>query len=134
MSSLSKEWFERIERLDIQPDEIISLVEEMAERHETDDDVDFDTVMIVLALRYKDEPNRAFCISQRMLSLNPMMKDERMRGWTIKTIDPDCTLTNYAVFRAVAKCPLRLHNDHVRFNSEEFFCLVLEESDSETTA
>jgi len=131
---MTPEWFARLEKLDIESDEILSLIEEMAERHETNDDVDFETVMIVLVRRYPRDPDRAFCISQRVLCLNPMMKDERMRGWTIKTIDPNCTLTNYAVFRAVAKCPLRLDNDHIRFDSDEFFRLVLEESDSETMA
>lgn len=128
------EWFERIKKFDIEPDEIFSLVEEMVERQKTDDNINFETAMIILALRYKDQPGRALCITERMLCLNPMMKDERMRGWTIKTIDPNCTLTNYAVFRAVAKCPLRLDHDHTRLDPKEFFRIVLEESDSETTA
>jgi hypothetical protein len=129
------QWFKKIEKLDIEPDEIFSLIEEMAKRHETNDDVDFTTAMIILAMRYKKDPDRAFCISERMRCLNPMMKDERMRGWTMNTQDPKCTLTNHAVFRAVAKCSLQFDKkDHVWFDPDEFFRLVLTESDSETTA
>ena len=53
--------------------------------------------------------NAIFCITERMRCLVQMMKDSRMRRWTrCEAKDPSCSITNEAVFRAAAKCPLVL--------------------------
>jgi hypothetical protein len=59
-----------------------------------------------------------------------------MRGWTMQAIEPDCLLTNEAVFGGVAMCPLKRDADGKRahYDADEFFNIVLQESEPEGRA
>jgi hypothetical protein len=74
-----------------------------------------------------------FCVSERMRCLAELMKDPRMRRWTIEDPDPACMITNHAVFHAVAKCSLQMDEKKVWFDADEFFRIVLEECEPEGT-
>jgi len=123
-----------IGNMKIEPEEIIYLVQEMAQRHDKDQDVGFEASVFVLFEKYKgrdDIADRAYCITTRMHCLTDLMGDERMHGWTLETRDPKCKLTNGAVFHAVALCPLRLENERYHFDADEFFRIALEEVEPE---
>jgi hypothetical protein len=60
-----------------------------------------------------------------MRCLNDMLGDDRMRGWTIKGIEEGCLITNEAIFRAVAKCPLKASAKRTWFDADEFFNIAL---------
>lgn len=125
---------EEIQKLEIDPEEILYLVERMTALHDENDDVDWYTAMAVLAGRYEKDAVRMFCISERMACLSALVKDERMRGWSFQAAEPDCIITNTAVFDATARCTMKADEKHVWFDPDEFFQLILKESDSEGTA
>lgn len=95
---------------------------------------------LILAKRYedtkdtKDRIDKAFCIMARMRCLSLVAKEERMRGWTRESADEECMLTNEAIFRAAALCPVREKEGHPYFNADEFFSLALNESPSAGSA
>ncbi len=120
--------------LTIDPEEILYVVTEMTRRHDKREAPDWFTSIGVLVERYPGDVERVFCITERMRCLVQMMKDSRMRRWTVDAKDPSCSITNEAVFRAAAKCPLVLRKKRMSFDADEFFRIVLEESDSEGTA
>jgi hypothetical protein len=127
MDSLATQWQE-ITELAIDPEDVAYLVLEMARRDQTAD-ADFFTLIEILGERFrgrKKSADRMFCISTRMECLSELMKDERMRGWTIETNDPECTLANWAVFHAAAVCTLQVENDRFYFDADEFFEIALE--------
>src|SRR5262249_30603450 len=126
-----------IDKMKIDPEEIIYLVQEMVRRHDENLDVGFESSVFVLFEKYKgrdDIANRAFCVTTRMHCLAELMGDARMRGWTMETRDPECTLTNSAVFHAVALCALRHENEQYHFDADEFFRIALEEAEPEGRA
>ena|ERR1035437_106889 len=127
-----------IQLMQIKAEEITDLVLEMARLHQErgPGKVDFYTAVGILAERYRDtkDHDRPFCVMERMRCLNGLLGDERMRGWTINGIEESCLLTNGAVFRAVAKCPLKANAKRVWFDADEFFDIVLSETESEGTA
>jgi len=124
-----------IQELKIEPEEILYLMQEMTKRHDMNEQADWYTSIAILAERYPSDPDRTFCISERMRCLLPLMKDARMRGWSFESWDdPECTMTNEAVFRAIAKCPLRGGSERMRFDSDEFFQIVLEDSKPDANA
>src|ERR1035437_2083370 len=85
----------------IEPKEIVYLVTEMAKRH--DEGADWYTQIAILADPYPMPSERPFAISERMECLLEMLKDERMRGWSMEVPHtPDCILTHEAVFGATA--------------------------------
>ena len=132
-----KPWPKRLEALStmvIEPEEIFYLVKEMSRHHEEGREADWEVSVLILISRYPKDPDRALCIAERMRCLREIMKDDRMGGWSLKTNDPECSMTNEAVFRSVAKCPLRTDADHIWFDPDEFFDLTLREVESEGNA
>jgi hypothetical protein len=98
-------------------------------------------MLFVLKDRYETEhmqvqTTKMFCITERMRCLVEMTKDDRVRGWSMQAVEKDCLLTNDAVFRGVALCPLKEDGEGKRmhFDPDEFFNIVLQESDSEGRA
>ena len=126
---------ERIAPADLE--DILYLVQEMARRHEESDneDIGMETAAIIMIARYPGQVQKVHTIMERMRLVPEMMKDPRMRGWTIDKHD-DCVLTSEAVFRAVAKCPVRYDRttDRSYFDADEFFRIVLDETPSGGTA
>ena len=100
-----------IQALETTTEEVTYLVEEMARRHQEREpgEVGFYTAVAILAEQYRGtgDHQRSFCVMERMRCLTDLLRDERMRGWTIEAVEEGCLLTNEAIFRAVAKCPLR---------------------------
>jgi hypothetical protein len=125
-----------IQKMQIEPDEIIYLIQEMAREHDRrgPGGVSFYTAMAILADRYRDDHERCFCVMERMRCLRTLADDPRMRGWTMQGVEEDCLLTNEAVFRAVARCPLRANSKRTWFDADEFFALVLNETEPEGSA
>ena len=137
MSSIPK-IIKDIQTMEVATEEITYLVEQMALQHQErgPGNVDFYTAVAILAERYRDtqDHDRSFCVMERMRCLNDLLADERMRGWTIKGIEEGCLLTNVAIFRAVAKCPLKANAKRVWFDADEFFSIALTEMESEGSA
>jgi hypothetical protein len=119
-----------IATMTIEPEEIYYLVQKMAEHRQEHGEANFFTSIGILAERYRDDPDRTFCISQRMSCLIPLMNDPRMRGWSFEdSKDSKCTVTNAAVFIAVAKCSFLKRDESLSFDPDQFFKIVLENSD-----
>ena len=118
-------------------EDILYLVQEMARRHEEsdDDDIGLETATIIMIARYPGQIEKVHAIMERMRLLPEMMKEPRMKGWSMDKRD-DCVLTSEAVFRAVAKCPVRYDReaDRTYFDADEFFRVVLDETPTEGTA
>ena len=123
----------RIVEMEINPQEIIDLVEEMTKKRNDGIETNWYTTVGLLADRYHDEYDRAFCIHERMQCLNNMMEDARMSAWTTRTNDLSFLYVNAAAFIAAAKCPLRFR-DELYFDPEEFFRMALEESTPDARA
>jgi hypothetical protein len=134
MSSKSKSVYDDIIPMQIEPEEIVYLVTEMAKSHDEHGEVDWYTQVGILADRYPRDSIRSFCIMERMQCLIRMTKDKRMKDWSMDTDDPKCDLTHGAVFRATAKAPLYVRRQRLRFDADEFFTLVLNEAPSEGNA
>jgi hypothetical protein len=131
MSSLGTQWQE-ITKLEINPEDVVYLAQEMARRDQPEE-ADFFTLIEILGERFRGQEksaDRMFCISTRMECLSELMKDERMRGWTIE-MNTRCTLANWAVFHAAAVCTLQVQDDRFYFDAEEFFRIALEEIEPE---
>jgi hypothetical protein len=124
----------------ITPDEIISLVKELNERREEGEKADYVAALWILFQRYdhdnEEQHDKAMVIMRRMECLVELAQrsDERMRGWTLEGKEEGCLLTNEAVFRATALCPIHRANDHAYFDADEFFNMVLGESVPEGSA
>jgi hypothetical protein len=118
----------------IQPEEIIAIVQEMSKLHHDGVETDWETSVIILARLHPGHPEKAHCISERMHCLVEMAKDARMHGWTFQGPEKGCLITNEAVFRAAALCPLHADPKHLWFDADEFFSLVLGETPSEGRA
>ncbi|HEX3747614.1 MAG TPA: hypothetical protein VHW09_26950 [Bryobacteraceae bacterium] len=125
---------QEIINMKIEPDEIVSLVQEMAKRHDEGKPTGWEAGAIILARLYPGRPARAHCISERMQCLAEMAKDVRMRGWSFEGPEDGCLITNEAVFRGAALCPMRAGQNRVRFDPDEFFAIVLAETPSEGKA
>ena len=127
-----------IQTMEVATEEITYLVEEMSRQHQEREpgEVDFYTAVAILAERYRDtqDHHRSFCVIERMRCLTDLLRDERMRGWTIQGIEEGCLLTNQAIFRAVAKCPLNANAKRVWFDADVFFNIALSETESEGRA
>jgi hypothetical protein len=127
---------EKIYATKIKPEEILYVVKEMTRLRQEGGEPDWYSMIFILSKRYKRKSDKMFCISERIGCLREMLKDERMRGWSMQTVDKDCLLTNGAVFRGVALCPLKRGEDRKRayFDPDEFFNIVLQETQSEGRA
>jgi hypothetical protein len=116
-------------------EELLYLTKKMTRLHDDGEKPGFEAAAFILSERYRGKKNavgKAFAIMERMNALARLMKmnDERMRGWTMDTIEPECMLTNDAVFKATAICPLRKDSEQrVSFDADEFFEIVLKEAD-----
>jgi hypothetical protein len=119
-----------IQDLLIEPHEILYLVREMTAQHKAGGEIDWYSSVGILMGKYGKDVDRVFCITERMSCLAPLMKDPRMRGWKFQDIDPDCVITSDAIFKATAICPLRANCEHCWFDVEEFFKIVLEQTDA----
>lgn len=127
--------------LKIEPEEIIYLVKEMSRLHNEGEEPDWYMAVLILKDRYEAEDihvqaEKLFCITERMRCLLEMTKDKRMRGWSMQAIEKDCLLTNHAVFSGTALCTLKRDEDRKRghFDPDEFFNIVLQESESQGRA
>jgi hypothetical protein len=125
--------FGDVDKLTIEPDEILYLVQEMTRRAREGDSVDWHTSIGVLADKYPGDPDRVFCISERIRCLVDMMSDPRMVAWTKKAPDLEYTLTKAPVFKATAKCPLIRGDKRFKFDPDVFFRIILEEAEAEGT-
>lgn len=123
----------RVDKLIIEPDEILYLVQEMTKRAREGGAVDRYTSLAVLTKKYSGDPDRVFCISERVRCLVQMLEDPRMEAWTRKGPDLDYTLTREPVFKATAKCPLIRGQNRFEFDRDVFFRIVLEEAEAEGT-
>ena len=112
---------ERAMNLKIKPSDIKFLVTEVEKLHGTDADKGYETQAFILMRRHGKKPAKVFAILERMHCLLALMEDDRMRGWTLESDEPGCTLTHEAVFDATATCQLRDKDGHFSFNSDEFF-------------
>lgn len=115
-------------------EEILHVVKKMTRLHEEGEKPDFESASFIIADRYRGKRNaveKTFAIMERMLCLSRLMekKDERMRGWTMDAIEEGCMLTNEAVFTATALCPLKKDGEWACFEPDEFFEIVLRESE-----
>jgi hypothetical protein len=55
----------------------------MAKRHDEGYENSFESSVIILADRFPDENIRSLCLMERMRCLTEVMKDDRMRGWSM---------------------------------------------------
>jgi hypothetical protein len=121
----------------VKPDEILYIVTNMARLHEEGKNPTFETALFILTDHLRGKRNaigKSVAISERLMCLSHLIhkNDQRMRGWTMEAVEPDCLITNHAVFAATALCPLRKgEKDRAYFDADEFFDIVLRESDSE---
>lgn len=126
--------YDEIFTMQIEPEEVFHLVEEMAKAHDEDGETSWYTQVGILAERYPNDSVRCICIMERMQCLIALGKDKRMRGWSMDTDDPKCTLTHQAVFRATAKARIYRKGKKLRFDPDEFFALTLNETPAEGNA
>ena len=129
--------YEELYATKVRPEEILYVVTNMTRLHEEGKKPDFQTAMFILSDYYRGKRNavdKVFVITERLQCLANLIKknDERMRGWTMEAVDPDCMITNTAVFVATALCrPRRGDKDRPYFDPDEFFDVALSESESE---
>jgi len=129
--------YEELYATKVKPEEILYIVTNMTRLHEEGEKPDFQTALFILSDHYRGKRNavdKVFVITERLQCLGNLIRknDERMRGWTLEAVEPDCMITNTAVFAATALCPLRRgEKDRPYFDPNEFFDIVLRESDSE---
>lgn len=122
----------------ITPDEIISLVDALRQQHDDGQQTSYLLASVILFQRYarndEEEEHKPFVIMQRMDCLTHLIEsDERMRGWT-RGEEDGWLLADRAVLRATALCRIRRRNGHAYFKPDEFFDLVLNESQPEVKA
>jgi hypothetical protein len=123
----------------IEPEEVSYLVKEMARLREQGEEPDWYSAVFLLFERYKgrdDASTKTLCIMERVQCMLQLLSDPRMRGWTIETIRPGCLLTNEAVFKATSLCTMKqpAENGRFIFDADEFFDIVLKESEVEGKA
>jgi hypothetical protein len=134
MVKFDSEGLQKIYATKIKTEEILYVVKEMARLHKEGYEPDFYSMIFILSKRYKRGTGKVQSIVERMGCLVEMTKDARMRGWSIKGIEEGCMLTNEAVFRGVALCPMKRVGERMCFDPDEFFNIVLQESESEGRA
>jgi hypothetical protein len=134
MTKLDTKGLQKIYATKIKPEEILYLVKEMARLHEEGSEPDWYSMVFILSNRYKRRTGKVLSIIERMGCLVEMTKDARMRGWSMQALEKGCLLTNDAVFKGVALCPMKRIGERMRFDPDEFFNIVLQQCDSEGRA
>lgn len=124
----------------VKAEEILYVVTNMSRLHEDEKNPNFYTAMFIVTDHYKGKKNaveKSFVIIERLQCLTRLIekKDARMRGWTMEGVEEGCLLTNEAVFTATALCPMKKKEDErwMNFDPDEFFDIVLRESESQGT-
>ena len=102
----------------------------MGRLHDEGCETSWFTQIGILSELFPDHSDEPYCIMERMQCLIKLMGEDRMRGWTMKTIDPTCTLTNRAVFTATATVPIRGDDNNRWFDADEFFAVALMDTPS----
>lgn len=128
---LSPRPFDQVDRLAIEPEEILYLVQEMTARARRGERPGWSTSIDVLSEKYRGDPERVYCISVRIHCLVDMIRDGRMAAWVRAAPEADYSLTKEPVFRATARCPLIRGETRYRFDPDTFFRIVLEEAKTE---
>jgi hypothetical protein len=121
-------WLQESLKVKIKPSDMKFLIAELTRRRDEGQDCGFEAQCFILLNHYrngKKKPIKMFATVERLRCLADIMKDERMRGWTMETNDPACILTHEAVFDATALCKLIEKDDKIAFDTDEFFDLVL---------
>jgi hypothetical protein len=127
MQRFSLEWTNQVK---IDPEDILFLVEEMGRLHDERCETSWFAPIGILYELFPDHSDEPYCIIERMQCLIKLMGEDRMRGWTMKTIDPTCTLTNRAVFTATSTVPIRGDDNNRWFDADEFFAVALMDTPS----
>jgi hypothetical protein len=130
-------WMKATLTTKIKPSDVNFLITELTRRREGGEDCGFEAQAFILLHHYrksKNKPIRMFATVERLRCLGEIMKDERMRGWTMQTKDPGCILTHEAVFDATALCRLVEKDEKLAFDTDQFFDLVLRRVEPEAHA
>jgi hypothetical protein len=131
-------WARETVAMTIEPEDIVHLVQEMTRLHDEGRGEgrtpDMYSAIGILAERHRGDVGKPACIMQRMRCLEEVMKDSRMRGWSFNGPEEGCKITSEAVFRATAICPLKATSKRLWFDADNFFEIVLRETDSEGNA
>lgn len=115
----------------IDPADIIHLVSEMAKLRDEGAEPNWYSQIGILAERFPRGSRKPLAITERMQALIPMLKDKRAKGWSFEGIEPGCTITHEAMFRAAALAPLHCPDGKkLKFKREEFFNVVLEQTEA----
>jgi hypothetical protein len=120
----------------VKPEEIVYIVSNVARLHEEGEKTNSETAMFILLDRYRGKRNllgKCVAIMERLQCLSNLIQknDERLRGWTMDAVEPNCKFTHAAVFAATALCSLRRgDSDRFYFDPDEFFDLALGEAES----
>jgi hypothetical protein len=128
------QFIKNVQSIEVRPSEIFDLVGEMAALHDEGGNPDWYTAAAITAGNFHSNPDKVISIMERMGCLIALMKDPRMRGWTIARIEEGCVFTHQSVFAATAKCTLQINEERIFFDPEEFFRIALIERDAEGQA
>lgn len=115
----------------IDPADIIHLVSQMAKLRDEGREPNWYSQIGILADRFPRGSQKPLAITERMKALIPMLKDKRARGWSFEGVEPGCTITHEAMFRAAALAPLHCPDGRkLKFKPNEFFKIALEQTES----
>jgi hypothetical protein len=118
----------------IDPADIFHLVSQMAKLRDEGREPNWYSQIGILAERFPRGSQKPLAIMERMQALIPTLKDRRAKGWSFDGVEPGCTITHEAIFRAAALAPLHWPNGRkLKFKREEFFRIVLEQTESTGT-
>src|SRR5271156_1291664 len=115
----------------IDPADIILLVSQMAKLKDEGREPDWYSQIGILADRFPRGSQKPLVIMERVQALIPMLKDKRAKGWSFEGVEPGCTITHEAMFRAAALAPLHCRDGRkLKFEPDEFFKIALEQTES----
>lgn len=126
--------YDKFLQAEIEPVDISFFVEKIENHRKEGLEVNWFMLLAAATEIYPNDPDKSVAIVERMRCLIALMKDERMRGWTLQGPTKGCGLTNPAVFRATAITPLRIEENRFLFDPEEFFSIALNERPGEASA
>jgi len=117
---------ERINNTPVSKDEIIEIVQEIAEREPGDRDAEGH--MLVITSLHHNNPDKGQSIYFRLEALAQFLTQEGATGWTLE-LPNGATLTQEPVFAAAAVHPLSERDGELVFERESFLKKVLELAD-----